>query len=47
MEEFRVTILFDWMATPPPPPGAAYLTLMACHLVVMDKHPEVRPIGIG
>ena len=34
----------DWMATPPPP--AAYCTLMACDLVVLDKSLEVHPVGI-
>ena len=48
-EEFRVIVtnLDDWMATPPPPPWAAYRGLMACRLVALDKCLWVRPIGIG
>ena len=30
-----------------PPPWDAYLALMACCLVVLDKRPGVRPVGIG
>ena len=29
------------------PPWAAYCALMACHLVVLDKWPVVRPVGVG
>ena len=29
------------------PPWAAYLALMACRLVALDKRPGVRPVGIG
>ena len=50
-EELRVVVarLPEWMATPPHPtlPWAAYLALMACCLVALDKRPGVRPVGIG
>ena len=48
-EELRVVVtrLSDWMATPPPPPWAAYRALMACRLVALDKRPGVCPVGIG
>ena len=39
------TDLSDWMANSSPP-LAAYCTLIACRLVVMDKHLGVNPIGI-
>ena len=47
-EELRVVVasLADWMAISSPP-WAAYRTLMACHLVALDKRPGVRPVGIG
>ena len=47
-EEFRVVVasLADWMANSFPP-WAAYRALMDCHLVVLDKRPGVRPVGIG
>ena len=38
-----------WL-TPPPPlplPCVANCALMVCHLVALDKRPEVRPVGIG
>ena len=46
-EELRVVVasLADWMAISSPP-WAAYRTLMACHLVALDKRPRVRPVGI-
>ena len=28
-------------------PWAAYRALMTCHLVVIDKRPGMRPVGIG
>ena len=28
-------------------PWSAYCSLLACHLVVFDKRPGVRPVGIG
>ena len=39
----------DWMAgwPIPTPPLSPYHTLMACRLVVLDKSPGVRPVGIG
>ena len=37
--------LTDWPT--PLPPWAAYGALMACRLVVLDKRPRVRPLGIG
>ena len=48
-EELIVVVarLDDWMATPPPPHWAAYHALMACRLVVLDKRPGIRPMGIG
>ena len=36
----------DWMANSYPP-WDAYSAMMACHLVVLDKQPGVRPVGIG
>ena len=47
-EELRVVVtrLTDWMANYSPP-WAAYCTLMACHLVTLNKRPGVRPVGIG
>ena len=47
-EEFRVVVarLADWMANPSPP-WDANCALMAYHLVVLDKRPGVRPVGIG
>ena len=47
-EELRVVVarLEDWMANSSPP-WAAYRSLMACHLVELDKRPGVRPVGIG
>ena len=46
-EELRVVIarLADWMANSSPP-WAAYCALMACCLVVIDKRPGVRSVGI-
>ena len=38
--------LTGWL-TPPPPPQAAYCTLMACRLVALDKRTGVIPMGIG
>ena len=43
---FVVASLADWMANSSPP-WAAYRALMACRLVVLDKQPGVRPMGIG
>ena len=47
-EEFRVVVasLADCMANSCPP-WASYHALMACSLVVLDKRPGVRPVGIG
>ena len=47
-EELRVVLasLDDWMANSSPP-SAAFRALMACRLVVLDKRPGVRPVGIG
>ena len=47
-EELRVVVasLADWMDNSSPP-WAAYRALMACRLVVLDKRPGVRPVGIG
>ena len=47
-EEFRVVVasLAEWMSNSSPP-WAAYRALMACCLVVLDKRPGVRPLGIG
>ena len=47
-KEFRVVVtrLAEWIANSPPP-WAAYRALMACRLVILDKRPRVRPIGIG
>ena len=47
-EDFRVVLvrLSDWMSNFFPP-WAAYHTLMACCLVVLDKRPGVRPVRIG
>ena len=47
-EQFRVVVasLADWMANYSPP-WAAYLTLMTCRLVGLDKRPGVRPVVIG
>ena len=47
-EEFRAAVasLDDWMANSYPP-WAAYRALMACRLVMLDKRPGVRPVGIG
>ena len=47
-EELRVIVarLADWMANYPPP-WDAYLALMACRLVTLDKRPGVRPVGTG
>ena len=47
-EELRVVVdrLTDWMANSSPP-WSANRTLMACCLVVLDKRPGVRPVGIG
>ena len=46
-EELRVIVarLADWMANSPLP-WAAYRTLMACRLVMLDKRPGVRPVVI-
>ena len=41
-----IAILADWMANSSPP-WSAYCALMACCLVVLDKSPGVRPLGIG
>ena len=43
---FVVASLADWMASCSPP-WAAYCALMACCLVAVDKHPGLRPMGIG
>eukprot|EP00957_Ditylum_brightwellii_P167713 12767712-Ditylum_brightwellii.AAC.1 len=47
-EELReeMVSLADWLANESPP-WAAYRALMACRLVVLDKFPSVRPMGIG
>ena len=47
-EELRVVVarLADCMAKSSPP-WDAYLALMACFLVVLDKRPGVCPVGIG
>ena len=47
-EELRVVvdILAAWMDNSSPP-WAAYHALMACCIVVLDKRPGVRPVGIG
>ena len=47
-KEFIVVVasLEDWMDNSSPP-WAAYRALMACCLVVLDKRPGVRPVGIG
>ena len=46
-KEFRVVVanLADWVANSSPP-GAAYLALMACCLVALNKRPGVCPVGI-
>ena len=46
-EELRVVVarLADWVATPPPPPWAAYYALTAYRLVALDKRPWVCPVG--
>ena len=46
-EELRVVVarLADWMANSSPP-WAAYSALMPCLLVVLDKWPGVRLIGM-
>ena len=48
LDKLRVVIarLADWMANSSPP-WAAYCALMACCLLVLDKSPGVRPLGIG
>ena len=45
-EDLRVVVtrLADWMDNPPP--RSAYLSLMAYHLVAIDKRPGVPPMGI-
>ena len=43
---FIVASLADWVANSSLP-WAAYRTLMACHMVVLDKRPGVCPVGIG
>ena len=47
-EELRFVVarLADCTANSPPP-WAAYCALMAYRLVVLDKRPGVRPMGIG
>ena len=47
-EELRVVIarLAECVANSSTP-WSAYCSLMACHLVVFDKRPGVRPVGIG
>ena len=47
-EELRVIVarLADWVANSFPP-WAAYCALMAYRMVVLDKRPGVRPVGIG
>ena len=47
-EELRVVVAICLRQCPRnPPPGAAYRALMACRLVVLNKRPRVRPVGIG
>ena len=41
-----VASLADWMANSSPP-WAAYCALVECRLIVIDKGPGVRPVGIG
>ena len=41
-----ITRLADWMANSPPT-WATYRALMDYCLVVLDKRPGVRPVGIG
>ena len=47
-EELRVVDarLADWMVSSSPP-WAAYLALMACRIVALNKRPGIRPVGIG
>ena len=47
-EDFRVVVvnMADWMDNSSPP-WAAYRALTACHLVALDNHLGVCPIGIG
>ena len=47
-EELSVIVasLDDWVANSSHP-WSAYLALMACCLVALDKSPGVRPVGIG
>ena len=35
------------MPPPPSPPRDAYCSLVPCSLVALDKHPGVRPVGMG
>ena len=46
-EELRVFVarLSNWVDNFPPP-WATYRALMACRLVLLDKSPGVRPVGI-
>ena len=41
-----VETFVDWLANERPP-WAAYCAFMSVRLIVLDKHPGVRPVGLG